>query len=100
LPPPFGDSHFYSAFVTECEQVREQNPQFVYESPNVMYLGMPDLASGACASGMVPVYRVWDRRVDTNHRYMTDRALRDQMVTLGWVKEGAGPDAVVMCAPQ
>ncbi len=100
LPPPFGDSHFYSAFVTECEQVHEQNPQFVYESPNVMYLGVPDLSTGACASGLVPVYRVWDMRTDTNHRYMTDRALRDQMVALGWVKEGAGPDAVVMCAPQ
>ncbi len=65
-----------------------------------MYLGVHDLASGACAPGTVPVYRVWDRRVDTNHRYMTDRSLRDQMVALGWVKEGAGPDAVVMCAPQ
>jgi hypothetical protein len=100
LPPPFGDSHFYSAFVSECLQVREQHPEFIYELANVMYLGVPDATSGACAPGTVPVYRVWDMRVDTNHRYMTDRALRDQMVALGWVKEGAGPDAVVMCAPQ
>jgi Matrixin len=99
LPPPFGDSHFYSASAAECTEVRQKYPGFDYESPNVMYLGVPD-ASGACAPGMIPVYRVWDKRIDTNHRYMTDRALRDQMVALGWVKEGYGDDAVIMCAPQ
>ena len=100
LPPPFGDSHFYSVSAAECAEVRQKYPGFTYESPNVMYLGMPDPASGACASGMIPVYRVWDMRIDTNHRYMTDRTLRDQMVALGWVKEGYGSDAVIMCAPQ
>jgi hypothetical protein len=49
---------------------------------------------------MIPVYRVWDARIDTNHRYMTDRTLRDQMVAQGWVEEGYGSDAVIMCAPQ
>lgn len=100
LPPPFGDSHFYSVSAAECTLVRQKYPGFVYESPNVMYLGMPDPANGACAAGMIPVYRVWDKRIDTNHRYMTDRALRDQMVALGWVKEGYGDDVVIMCAPQ
>jgi hypothetical protein len=99
LPPPFGDSHFYSVSAAECALVRQKYPGFVYESPNVMYLGMPD-PSGACAPGMIPVYRVWDNRIDTNHRYTTDRTLRDQMVAQGWVEEGYGPDAVIMCAPQ
>jgi hypothetical protein len=46
------------------------------------------------------VYRVWDKRIDTNHRYTTDRTLRDQMAAQGWVKEGYGDDLVIMCAPQ
>jgi hypothetical protein len=66
----------------------------------VMYLGMPDTANGACGPGLIPVYRVWDKRIDTNHRYTTDRSLRDQMVAQGWVKEGYGDDLVIMCAPQ
>jgi len=31
---------------------------------------------------------------------MTERATRDQMVGMGWLAEGDGPDLVVMCAPQ
>ena len=100
LPPPFGDSHFYSVSATECALVLQKYPGFVYESANVMYLGMPDTASGACGSGTIPVYRVWDKRIDTNHRYTTDRTLRDQMAAQGWVKEGYGDDLVIMCAPQ
>ena len=38
--------------------------------------------------------------LDANHRYMTDRTVRDQMVAKGWLAEGDGPDLVVMCAPQ
>jgi hypothetical protein len=56
--------------------------------------------TGACLSGTIPVYRVWDKRFDTNHRYMTSAALRAQMLSLGWVAEGYGPDAVIMCAQQ
>jgi len=100
LPPPFGDSHFYSVSVAECALVRQKYPGFDYESANVMYLGMPDTANGACGPGLIPVYRVWDKRIDTNHRYTTDRSLRDQMVAQGWVKEGYGDDLVIMCAPQ
>jgi hypothetical protein len=100
LPPPFGDSHFYSVSLAECTSVRQKYPGFVYESPDVMYIGMPDTVTGACAPGMIAVYRVWDKRIDTNHRYTIDRSTRDQMVARGWVKEGYGDDAVIMCAPQ
>jgi hypothetical protein len=54
--------------------------------------------TGACPSTTVPVYRVWNQRADSNHRYVTSRALRDQMVARGYVAEGYGPDAVIMCA--
>jgi hypothetical protein len=45
------------------------------------------------------VYRVFSNRTDANHRYMVDRAVRDQMVAHGWLAEGDGPDLVVMCSP-
>jgi hypothetical protein len=56
-------------------------------------------AAGVCPAGMVSVYRVFSNRPDANHRYMTDRTVRDQMVALGWLSEGDGPDEVVRCAP-
>ena len=45
------------------------------------------------------VYRVFDQRLDANHRYMTDKNIRGQMVGYAWLAEGDGPDLVVMCAP-
>jgi hypothetical protein len=56
-------------------------------------------AAGACPAGSTPIYRVFNDRVDANHRYTTDRGVRDQMVARGWIAEGDGPDLVVMCAP-
>jgi hypothetical protein len=47
----------------------------------------------------VPVYRVWNGRVDSNHRYTIDIAVRDAMVAAGGIAEGYGPNAVIMCAP-
>jgi hypothetical protein len=64
-----------------------------------MHEAVPDAATGACPSGYVPVYRVWNQRADSNHRYTTDPAIRDRMVAQGGVAEGYGPDAVAMCAP-
>ncbi len=100
IPPPLGDSHFLSASPAECDATRAKFPQLSYESANVFYIGLPDTTSGACPAGTLPVYRVWNNRADSNHRYTTDRALRDQMVALGYIAEGYGPDQVGMCAPQ
>jgi len=97
LPAQYGDSHFYGRSAAECNATHAANPGFFYESPAVMYMYLPTL--GVCAAGTVPVYRVFSARVDTNHRYTTDRAIRDLMVTQGWLAEGDGPDLVVMCAP-
>jgi len=55
--------------------------------------------AGACPAGTTPLYRVFSNRADANHRYTADRATRDHMVSLGWIAEGDGPDAVAMCAP-
>jgi hypothetical protein len=81
--------------------VRLANPAFVLESEAAMHLAAPNPVSGACADPATqPVYRIWNRRPDTNHRYTTSPTVRDQMVAAGGVAEGYGPDAVAMCAPR
>ncbi len=99
IPPASGDSHFYSASPAACTQLQADFPTFVAETSSAFYIGSPDPADGACGAGMVPVYRLWNARADTNHRYLTSATLRQQMVAAGWVAEGYGPDAVIMCAP-
>jgi len=99
MPPIVGDSHFYTASPAECADAVVRFPMFILESENVFYIDLPDAVSGTCPANMVPVYRVWNARRDSNHRYMTDPSLRDQMVAKGYVAEGYGPDAVIMCAP-
>jgi hypothetical protein len=81
--------------------VQAEHPQFDLESTAAMFLKAPDPSSGVCADPQTqPVYRVWNRRPDTNHRYTTSAAVRDQMVAAGGVAEGYGPNAVAMCAPR
>jgi hypothetical protein len=99
IPPAQGNSHFFSASPAECAQVMQGFPTFVLETSDAMYMILPDPDTGACPAGTVPVYRVWNDRADTNHRYLTDRALRDEMVADGGIAEGYGPDRVDMCAP-
>ncbi len=98
VPPQYGDSHFYSASPAECAAVRAQFPQLSYEAPDVFYVGLPDAVTGFCPNDGTPVYRLWNRRADTNHRYTTSILLRNQMLARGYVAEGYGPNAVAMCS--
>jgi Abnormal spindle-like microcephaly-assoc'd, ASPM-SPD-2-Hydin len=102
IPPGYGDSHFYSASPAECADALVKFPSFIQESANVFYIGLPDAAAGTCAAGTSPVYRVWNGRPDTNHRYAASTAVIDQMRALGWIVEGygSGPYYPIMCAPQ
>jgi hypothetical protein len=95
LPPAYGDSHFFGRGTVECDATGLAHPAFVLEDPLFMDVFLP--AAGVCASGTTPIYRVFSNRADANHRYMTDRTVRDQMVARGWLAEGDGPDLVVMC---
>ncbi len=97
LPPQFGDSHFYGRGTVECNATGQNHPDFVLEASTFMHFLLP--VNGVCPAGTTPVYRVFSNRPDVNHRYMTDRAIRDSMVTKGWLAEGDGPDLVVMCSP-
>jgi hypothetical protein len=102
IPPPQGDSHFFSASPQECSDTMAKFPTFDFESAAVFYIALPVTAgamAGTCPAGTIPVYRVFDNRVDANHRYTIDRAVRDMMVARGYIAEGYGDDAVIMCAP-
>jgi hypothetical protein len=93
------DSHFYSAFPSECAEVAARFPDaWQLESEDVFRVGLPDASSGACATGM-PVYRLYDNHPDADHRYTIDAQVRKNMIAAGWVSEGYGADGVAMCAP-
>jgi len=99
LPAEFGDSHYYSASPDECAAVRAKYPGFTYEAPNVFYVPLPDTLTGVCPPGTSIVYRLWNNRADTNHRYTTNLVLVEQMLARGSVLEGYGLTSAVMCAP-
>ena len=99
IPAGQGDSHFFSAFAAECAKVHARFPSFVKESEAVMHIAPPHHVTGKCAADLQPVYRLWNGRSDSNHRYVTEPAVRDQMVAHGWIVEGYGDDAIAMCAP-
>lgn len=95
------DSHFYSASPTECAQVQAGFPDWVLESPNVFYIGLPDPVSGACAAGTKPVYRFYHRPV-VNHRFTTERTVANELnAAWDWTSEGYGPVSPykAMCSP-
>jgi hypothetical protein len=108
IPPPFGDSHFLSASQAECAEVASRFPQFILETATAFAAALPDPASGKCPIGYdaseneygwVPVFRLWSGRVDANHRYTREPAVRDAMIAQGWVPEGYGPAGVAFCSP-
>lgn len=98
-PPAGTDSHFYSAHLSECFVVL-WTFEWHMEAANVFQINLPDAKTGACPSGTVPVYRLWNQRPDSNHRYTTSVAIKAQMIASGYLAEGYGPDGVVMCAVQ
>jgi len=96
IPPPLGDSHFYSASPAECAEVRARFPLLFYEASDVFAVALPD-AAGACPAGMMAVFRLWNGRADSNHRYTTDPLQKAAMQGIGYVAEGYGPAAVAFC---
>jgi hypothetical protein len=97
IVPARGDSHFFGRDTKECNETMAAHPDFALESSQFMAMYLP--TGGICPVATIPVYRVYSNRADANHRYMTEAALRNSMVSLGWTAEGDGPDLVVLCAP-
>ena len=99
IPPPAGPSHFFSAFAEECAAVAAKFPSLVLETAAAFYVYLPDAVTGECPYPFQPVYRVWNQRADTNHRYIfNDLNLRQQMLDQGWTPEGRGPMGVAWCS--
>jgi len=105
IPPQHGDSHFLSASPAECSTIAQKigtDPNYsgyILESSSVFFVALPDTTTGACPAGTIALYRLWNQRADSNHRYTTDPAIEAQMIAMGYVAEGYGPDAVAMCVP-
>ncbi len=103
IPPQHGDSHFLSPSPAECSGILQRigtDPNYsgyLLESANAFYVVLPDPVTGVCPAGTVPVYRLWNQRADSNHRYTSSLATRTQMIARGYIAEGYGPAAVVMC---
>jgi|KBSSwiStaDraftv2_1062776.scaffolds.fasta_scaffold16927_4 hypothetical protein len=99
---PGADSHFFSADAGECLTVFRKYASGFWslENDNAFQINLPDTATGTCPGGTIPVYRLWNQRADSNHRYTTRAAIKTQMLAAGYLAEGYGADGVVMCAVQ
>ena len=96
------DSHFYSASPLECQQVLQRFPgAWLLESYDVFEVFLPNLNTGQCPAGSIPIYRAWNQRIDSNHRYTTDVSVLLAMVAKGYVAEGYGPGPAptAICSP-
>jgi len=87
-------------YAGECASL-QTGTTWQLESASVYYIALPDLATGNCAAGTSPLYRVYNNGQGgaPNHRYTADRAIRSAMVAQGWIPEGSGPDSVFACTP-
>ena len=101
VPVAGKDTHFYSAAAAECARLGQapNSDKWSLESADVFELGLPDRATGVCTIHSAPLYRLWNGRTDSNHRYTSSASTRDAMLAKGWLSEGYGPDGVSMCAP-
>ncbi len=95
--PLHGLGHFYSADVRECfNVVLTFALAWRLENDNAFQINLPDLTTGTCPTGTVPVYRLWG---NSNHRYTTSVAIKMEMLAAGYVVEGYASNAA-MCAIQ
>ena len=96
------DSHFYSASPAECADVSVRFAgSWLAESDDAFGVWLPDPRTGQCPALSEPVYRSWNNRSDSNHRFTSDPVIHRSMIARGYVAEGYGPPPmpVAMCAP-
>ena len=96
IPPSDGNSHFFSDSHEECAAAQRSHPEYVLETAQAFLATLPD-STGQCADGAQPVYRLWNGRIDSNHRYTTSVAIRDEMLARGYIAEGSGGECVALC---
>lgn len=99
------NSHFYSDTALECrflQQLQESIPddqsRWNFEGWGMSVIPRAASDSQPCPEDAIPVYRGYNNGFalgkDSNHRYVTDPALLDEMVPEGWIKEG-----IAFCSP-
>jgi hypothetical protein len=97
LPAAGLDSHFYSASPAECAAVAVKFAgAWQLESTEVFRAVLPS-ATGVCPGGTAPVYRSWNQRTDSNHRYTVSPQVQFSQVLSGWLPEGYNAEGVAMC---
>lgn len=101
---PGPNSHFYTADPAECERLKQLQqttpPTEKHWNFEEIAFAMQVPSAEKCPSDApVPVYRVYNRGFeqgkDSNHRFVTDPALYQSMISQGWAGEN-----IVMCAPK
>jgi alpha-tubulin suppressor-like RCC1 family protein len=93
-------SHFYTALESEKAALRTQNPSNLALPKKPLDEGIDSFAhlpvvegiGGLCATGQLPVYRAFRGNArypdDPNHRFTTDVATYNSLVSSGWTAEG------------
>ncbi len=99
---PGPNSHFFTASKAECDQLKALQASTPATKPRWNYEGLAFMAklpeiSGNCAAGLIPIYRNYNqgaaKRIDSNHRFTSQKSEYDKLAAAGWAGEG-----VVMCA--
>lgn len=103
FPQPSGpakSSHFYALRGLGCEALLVNPGPWQYEGD--VFFMPPPAANGACPSGTVPVFRLYNEGKSgaPNHRYTTSEETQGEMIADGYTREGAGENGVAMCSPQ
>ena len=101
LPAAGLDTHVFTASTVECSAIATDPltvGKWQAETFDAFEIPLPNTLTGVCAADTVPVYRLWNGRADSNHRYTTSLATKQAMLAKGYIAEGFGPDAVGMCA--
>jgi hypothetical protein len=101
---PGPNSHFYTADAGECESLKklqQTTPASAkrWNFEEVAFAIKVPKGDSCPGDAPVQVYRVYnkgfERGADSNHRFVTDKALYQEMIGKGWSGEG-----VAMCAPK
>ncbi len=83
-------TRFYTANAAECDALRTHDLGWTFEGVRFQ-IDLPS-REGTCTASRTQVNRLYNDRAqfnDTNHRYVSDPALRAAMVAQGWIDEGA-----------
>jgi len=98
LPSAGLDSHFYTVNADECAIIPSKFAgAWVLENGDAFETVPSSIPDGACSAGFVPVYRLWNQRKDSNHRFTTDKNVTLAMIAKGYFLEGVG--GASMCVP-